>query len=158
MDRSFIAEYEVGIERLPHAVAGLSREELLAYPVPGTWNIQQIVLHMMDSELVGSDRIKRIIAMKRPTLMAYDESEYAQRLGYERLNLAGALQLFQLNRQMTAAILRGLPDEVFERVGLHSERGEVRLGPYVAEYNEHLEHHLGFIRQKRALLGKPLAI
>ncbi len=157
MDRQFIEDYEAGTVRLPASIAGLSREDLLAFPVPGTWSIQQIVLHLMDSDLVGSDRIKRMIATDRPTLLAYDESAFAARLGYERLDINAALQIFRLNRQLTAAILRGLPDDAFARVGLHSERGEVSLGPYVAEYTEHLNYHLEFIYKKRAMLGRPLA-
>lgn len=157
MDRRFIDDYEAGSERLAAAIVGLDRADLLAVPIPKTWSIQQIVLHLMDSDLVGSDRIKRMIAMQRPTLMGYDESAFASQLGYERMDVQRAIEMFRLNRAMTAAILRGLPDEAFQRVGLHSERGEVQLGPYVAEYSEHLDYHLEFIYKKRALLGKPLA-
>ena len=42
-----------GGRRPGKAIQGLDRADLLAFPVPGTWSIQQIVLHMMDSDLIG---------------------------------------------------------------------------------------------------------
>ena len=41
------AHYPVYTDREHRAIAGLSRTDLLAFPVPGTWSIQQIVLHRM---------------------------------------------------------------------------------------------------------------
>jgi hypothetical protein len=57
---------------------------------------------------------------------------------------------------MTAIILRNLPDEAYERIGTHNERGKLTLGEMVTMYVQHVEHHLGFLRHKRQLLGKPL--
>jgi len=47
---------------------------LLAVPVPGTWSLQQIAIHMMDSDLIASDRMKRIASMDKPLLCGYDET------------------------------------------------------------------------------------
>ena len=62
--------------------------------------------------------------------------------------------MFALNRLMTADMLRRQPDEAFSRVGIHTERGAWTLGEILATYTGHLGHHLGFVRQKRALLGR----
>jgi hypothetical protein len=156
MDRSFIERYADGAKALASSVAGLSKSELIAFPVPGTWSIQQIVFHMLDSDLVASDRMKRIIAMENPLLMGYDETTFAQRLFYNEIDAGLACEIFEKNLVLTAEILRRLPDEAFARTGIHSERGKIRLGEYVVSTADHLEHHLKFIRQKRGMLGKPL--
>jgi hypothetical protein len=39
---------------------------------------------------------------------------------------------------------------------MHNERGRLTLGELVDLYVAHVNHHLGFIRHKRQLLGKPL--
>ena len=62
MNRELIDRYAAGGSQLAPAIAGLSREQLNAFPVPGTWSIQQIVLHLMDSDLIASDRMKRVAA------------------------------------------------------------------------------------------------
>jgi uncharacterized damage-inducible protein DinB len=156
MKNKLVEQYAAGANSLSHAIAGLSRDELLAYPVPGTWSIQQIVLHLMDSDLISSDRMKRVIAEENPTLIGYDETAFARGLFYEALDAGLAAGVFAKNRQLTAEILRRVPEEAFDRFGTHSERGRVKLAQLVQGMVEHLEHHLKFLTEKRRLLGKPL--
>jgi hypothetical protein len=154
MDRRKIEDYAAGGPVLAGAIAGLTKAELNAHPVPGTWSIQQIVLHMMDSDLIASDRMKRVAAEEHPTLIGYNETAFAEKLYDADLDPALACEIFDKNRRMTAAMLRRLPDEAFARTGHHNERGEVSLEQFVESYIEHLEHHMKFVAQKRKLLGK----
>jgi hypothetical protein len=157
VNRALIEQYEAQANIPVTAIAGLTREELLTHPIPGTWSVQHVVLHLMDSDLVGSDRMKRVIAEPAPTLLAYDENLWVKHLGYDRLDPALACEVFRLNRKMTAAILRQLSDEVFRRTGTHSERGLESLEHLVDDYVTHVTHHMKFVREKRSKLGKPLA-
>lgn len=154
MDRKLIDRYVNEAAELGKSIAGLSKQDLLAFPVPGTWSIQQIVIHTLDSDLVSSDRMKRIIAEENPLLIGYDESKFAARLHYEDLDPQLACELFVKNRQLTSEILRRLADDAFARTGIHNERGKVTLEEYLAGVVWHLQHHLKFIREKRKLLGK----
>jgi uncharacterized damage-inducible protein DinB len=156
MKNQLVEQYANGADALSQAIAGLSRDDLLAYPVPGTWSIQQIVLHLMDSDLISSDRMKRVIAEENPTLIGYDETAFARGLFYEALDAGLAADVFAKNRRLTAEILRRVPEEAFDRFGMHSERGRVTLALLVQGMIDHLEHHLKFLREKRRLLGKPL--
>lgn len=156
VNRVVIDEYEAGADLPARAIAGLTRAELLAHPIPGTWSVQEVVLHLMDSDLVGSDRMKRVIAEPGSTLLAYDETRWVQNLGYDQADTKSACEVFRLNRKMTAAILRRLPDEAFQRTGTHTERGHETLEKLVKDYVVHLHHHLKFVAQKREKLGKPM--
>lgn len=157
MNRALIEKYAAGAAVPAESIRGLGAAELKAFPVPNTWSIQQIVLHLMDSDLIGSDRMKRVIAEEGPTLLAYDETAFARRLPYESLDPSMACEVFRLNRLMTAAVLRSLPDEAYARAGTHTERGRETLADLVEGYVEHLDHHLKFLKEKRRLLGKPMA-
>jgi hypothetical protein len=157
MDRRLIEHYAAGAALPAQAIRGLTVEELNALPIPGTWSIQQIILHLMDSDLIASDRMKRVIAEEKPTIIGYDETAFSKYLFYEKLDGAMACEVFRLNRLLTAAILRNVSDTAFSRTGMHSERGVVTLEHFVETYTEHLEHHLKFLREKRKVLGKPLA-
>ena len=130
----------------------MSREQLNAFPVPGTWSIQQIVLHLMDSDLIASDRMKRVAAENGPTLIGYDETAFGKNLFYDQLDPRLACEIFEKNRQMTAEILRRLPAAAFDRIGHHNERGTVTLTDLVETYAGHLDHHLKFIRDKRRMV------
>jgi hypothetical protein len=157
MDRTLIERYAAGAAVPAQAIAGLTEAELGARPVPGAWTIRQIVMHLYDSDLIGSDRMKRVIAEDEPTLLAYDETRFADRLFYDKQDLKTACEVFRLNRLLTAALLRNLPDEAFARAGTHTERGRETLEDLVKDYADHLDHHVKFLREKRRLLGKPLA-
>jgi hypothetical protein len=155
MDRQLIDRYVAEAADLGKSIAGLSREDLLAFPIPGTWSIQQIVIHMFDADLVSADRMKRIIAEDNPLLIGYDESKYAARLHYEDQDAHLACEIFAKNRQLMGEVLRRLPDEVFNRTAIHNERGKTTLAEYLAwGVVGHLQHHLKFVREKRKLLGK----
>jgi uncharacterized damage-inducible protein DinB len=154
MDHQLIERYAAEAGDLAKSIAGLSREDMLAFPVPGTWSIQQIVMHIVDSDLVLSDRMKRVIAEDKPLLIGYDESKFTARLHYDVLDTTLACEVFTGNRRLTAEILKHLPDEAFERVGIHNERGKVTLHDLLANAVNHLKHHLRFVREKRELLGK----
>lgn len=156
MDRTILDQYEQGGERLAQAVRGLTPEDLTSYPIPGTWSIQQIVLHLADADLVIADRMKRVIAEEKPALLSYDESKWAARLAYHEQSIDEALTMFDLCRRQMVRVLRTLPDEAFARTGIHSERGPVTLLHLLQGAVDHLEHHLKFVHKKRALMGKEM--
>jgi uncharacterized damage-inducible protein DinB len=156
MNRQLIERYAAGADVPAQSIEGLSRQDLLAFPVPGTWSIQQIILHLMDSDLIASDRMKRVAAEDHPTLVGYNETAFAKTLAYDQVSAQEAAEVFRLNRRITAELLRRLPDTAFARTGLHTERGEVSLENLLETYTQHVDHHLKFIREKRKLLGKPL--
>jgi uncharacterized damage-inducible protein DinB len=156
MDRTLIEQYAAGANLPAQALRGLSPEDLLATPVPGTWSIQQIVLHLMDSDLIAADRMKRIIAEDNPTIIGFDQAAFAAKLHYDKLDAAVAADIFRQNRLLMAVILRNLPDSAFARFGNHNERGPLTLAQMVAMYVGHLSHHMGFLNHKRQLLGKTI--
>ena len=154
MIQSTIDSYSRGGEKLHKAIAGLTRDELLAFPVPGTWSIQQIVIHLLDSDLIGMDRMKRIIAMEKPLLVGYDETAFSKTLHYNEQSAADAVTILDLSFKNFAKVLRKLPDETFQWEGVHNERGLVTLASYLEHMVHHLDHHLKFVYEKRKILGK----
>lgn len=157
MDRTHIANYVAQADELKAWIAGLTRDQLNSHPVPGTWSIQQVVFHTLDSDLVATDRMKRIAAMDLPLLVNYDESRFAGLLSYDKRDASRACELFAINRRHTAELLTLLPDEAFERQGVHSVRGLITLESLITGYTEHVIHHRKFVVAKRQALGKPLA-
>lgn len=151
-DRTLIDRYAAAAPSVADALKGLTVAELHAHPVPGAWSVQQLVMHLMDSDLIASDRMKRIIAMDKPLLIGYDENAFTTRLPVDKLDAAAAAEIFRLNRLLTAVVLREQPDSAFDRIGIHNERGAITLGQMVTMYVEHLDHHMKFMRDKLAAL------
>lgn len=151
-----IDHYVAGAEVPAKAIAGLTTEQLLAVPVPGTWSIQQIVVHLADSDLTAAYRMKRMIAEERPLLDALDETAFAARLGYEEQPIREVCEIFRLNRKLLTPILRRQPESAFERRAEHPEVGTVTLGQVLRTYAYHVDHHMAFLKKKREMLGAPL--
>ena len=160
MNQELIDKYAAGGEQLSMAIRGLTREDLLALPPAdanvGKWSIQQVVIHVMDSDLIATDRLKRMIAEDNPTLIGYDENKFVRNLMYEEQPAEQAAQVVDLNRKVFLNVLRKLPASALERKGTHNERGVITVGGYLKSTIEHLDHHLKFIHAKRANMGKEM--
>ena len=156
MDQHLIDQWEHGGEKLALAIRGLTREDLTCFPIEGKWSIQQVVIHLMDSDLIATDRMKRTIAEDKPTLIGYDETKFIQHLFPDEQSAEDAVKIFDLNRRMFAKVLRKVPASAWDRVGMHNERGPTTLGKQLEYYVKHLDHHLKFIHEKRAKMGKEM--
>src|SRR5262249_6664027 len=93
MNRDLIETYAAGGAPLRQAVQGLSREDLLARPGPGDWSIQELVIHLVDSDDIAIDRMKRILTEVNPPLLYADETAYIARLLPHEQSLEDALTL-----------------------------------------------------------------
>ena len=156
MTRDLIDRYARGAELLVYATQGLTRDQETARPGPGAWSILELAVHMADSDLVGADRMKRVIAEENPTLLAYDQDAWVARLHYHDMPMEEAVNLFVANRRWMARILRHLGDKEFPRAGNHTERGRETLAELVVDYANHLDYHLKFLYAKRGNLGVSL--
>ena len=150
---SQISLYAAGSTILRKAVEGVAQQKLNIRIAPGTWSIQEIVVHMIDSDLAATHRMRRIAAEEMPLLVSYDEDAFIARLAAEKTDIAEALDLFDANRTFTARWLRTLESSAFLRSGIHTQRGKVTLGEILAIYTHHLEHHMVFIEGKRKALA-----
>ncbi|HEY2154611.1 MAG TPA: DinB family protein [Isosphaeraceae bacterium] len=152
-----IDRYERGGQVLTQAIEGLTPDQGRERIGPGEWSISEVVAHMLDSDLVGIERMKRVIAEDNPTLQAYDENAWIDRLDSRSMPMAEAAALFAANRKWMARVLRNVADADFARSGLHTEDGPKTLAKLLAGYVNHLDHHLRFLYGKRGALGAGIA-
>lgn len=150
---ALIESYLEGPKKLRAVCVGLTPEQLKARPIPGKWSTLEVVCHLGDFEPIYVDRMKRIISHDRPLILAADESLFAAKLMYQDRDLEEELNIIELSRRHMARILRKLPDEAWQRVGVHSERGLCRLDEMLAGMVKHIEHHVPFIEEKRKALN-----
>jgi len=146
-------EYLAGPQVLRRAVAGMNREQLQARPVPGKWSTLEVVCHIADFEPVLADRMKRVIAEERPALIGANEKSFAASLAYHDRDLEEELTIVDMTRRQLARILKTLPAEALQRVGVHNERGPRTLEALLTGAVQHIPHHVKFIVDKRRALG-----
>jgi len=150
-----IGDYLAGPAALRKAVAGMTPEQLQARPVPGKWSTLEVICHLSDFDPILADRMKRVIAEDRPTLVGADENQFAAALAYHDRDLEEELTIIEKTRKQMGRILRTLPEAALQRVGVHNERGPRTLEQLLTTAGNHIPHHVKFIRDKRQALGLP---
>jgi site-specific DNA recombinase len=98
---------------------------------------------------------REVVGKLDPPLLYADETAYVRRLASHEQSLKDALTLFEVGRRQFARVLRALPDEAFDRRGMHNRRGVLTVGGSVKDYIKHVDHHLAFLVEKRVRLGNP---
>ncbi len=151
--KTLIDRFADGGPLLMQATSNLSPEQCREHCIPGTWSIAELVGHVLDSDLVFADRIKRIVAEDSPTLQAFDEQLWIARLNSAEAPVDEASALFAANRRWMTRILRAQSETDFARAGTHTEKGRQTLAEVLTYATNHLDHHLKFLYAKRAKLG-----
>lgn len=149
---SLIEQYLIGPAQLRQAVQGMTREQLLAKPIAGKMSTLEVVAHLADFDPIIADRMKRVIAEEKPTLLGADENRFLAALAYHERDLEEELRIIELTRSQLAKILRTLPDSALARVGIHNEKGPRTLEQLLTTATNHITHHLTFIHEKRKAL------
>jgi len=150
---ALIEQYLAGPGLLRRAVAGMTRDQLLARPIPGKWSTQEVVCHLADYEPIYADRMKRVIALQEPELLQGDPRLFAARLAYDHRDVEEELAFVELTRKQMARILRSLKPEDFQRRGLHSRDGALTLENLLQRVTAHIPYHVRFIEEKRQAMA-----
>jgi hypothetical protein len=144
-----LERFRRGPDLVAASITGAAGRELDFVPAPEKWSIRQILAHLADSEIVCSDRFRRVIAESNPTLVGYDQDAWTAHLNYQRRKTAGSLDLFRRLRAENYELLKDLPEAVFERTGTHTERGTITLRQLVEYDTEHHEKHAQQLQELR---------
>ncbi len=150
----YAAAYRQGAADLRDAVAGMTREQLAARPVPGKWSTLEVLSHLSDFEPVHIERFKRVISHDNPMMLGADESLFAQHLHYQDRDAAEELAVISSARASMARLIEGLTPEQLARTGTHNERGVLTLAQLIEIAIGHIQHHLPFIAAKRKALNE----
>ncbi len=151
--QELIDQYLAGPVVLRDATVGLTPSQLAAHPIPSKWSIAEVVCHLADFEIVYADRIKRVLAEEKPALLSGDPDRFAADLIYDKRNIAEELSLIEAIRRHLAVILQNCSASKFQRVGLHSQDGELTLETLLQRVTAHIPHHVPFIVEKRRAMG-----
>jgi hypothetical protein len=144
-----LERFRRGPELLAALMTGAAGPELDFVPAPGKWSLRQILAHLSDSEIVMSDRFRRVAAEDNPTLVAFDQEAWASKLNYARRKTSESLETFRRLRIENYELLKELPEAAFERTGSHTQRGAVTLRQMVEGAASHAEGHARQIREVR---------
>lgn len=141
---TLVARYAGGADAVRAALARLQSAQYDRAP-EGEWTPRQILVHLGDSELVGSVRLRMLLAEDGPTFPVYAQERWATGLRYadaDEQAVAQAVDLFVQQRIANARLVRQASEADWARVGLHPQRGRMTLADVVRLYADHVDGHL----------------
>jgi hypothetical protein len=127
--------------------AGLSEALLGRRPEPREWSIAELLGHLWDSELVYSFRARAILAQDTPKLMGYDQEAWA---ALPRPPFTELPDGFAALRTANLALIRQTPRAMWDRVGVHEERGPLTFRLLTETMAGHDRAHLKQLEQTAA--------
>src|SRR5690606_33513477 len=95
---------------------------------PGKWSLKQVAGHIADTERVMAYRILRFARGDATPLPGFDEATYAAAAGSDARTLDDLAAELVAVRAATTALLRGLPDEAWDRRGIANDAEASVLG------------------------------
>jgi hypothetical protein len=139
--------------RLKQLLHGRAIDELRRRPAPDRWSVADIVVHLSDAEIAGAWRFRSVLAWNTVPLQPYDQNAWAAAFRYEQADPFAALELFDVLRRSTLALLARVDPALYDNYGLHAERGQESVHHLIRLYAGHDVNHLRQIEQLLARAG-----
>lgn len=150
---SLIARLAALPEAFREALQGLTDEQLDTPYREGGWTLRQLAHHVPDSHANAYVRMKLALTEDAPTIKPYDEAAWAT-LPDSAAPIEVSLRLLEVLHQRWAILLRGLPDDAWQRVFVHPESGRsFTIDEALQLYDWHGRHHLAHVTTLREARG-----
>ncbi len=146
-DKEALAIFSSTPGKLERALARLTPRRAAARPEPGKWSPKEIVCHLSDCEVVYGFRYRKILAEATPVLPAFDQEVWADGLHYREQSLRDAFATFAALRKGHVALFKSLPDEAWEKGGVHPEYGTLTLRQLIHHLADHDRSHIAQIER-----------
>jgi len=109
--------------KLASLLAGRSEEQLTLRTAPDKWSAVEIAAHLSDTEIAVGWRIRQILATNSIRVQAFDQDAWANTFDYAHRDPAASIELFSVLRAANIALLKSVPEKLWENYGVHEERG-----------------------------------
>lgn len=138
------------LRQTPGEIEALARSQsavFLTTPhAPGEWTIQEILVHIIDTERVVAYRALRIARGDTTPLPGFEQDDYVPLSGANARSIESVLDEYRAVRQASLTLLENLPDEALNRAGTASGFPlTVNAAAYFIAGHE--LHHLHSIRE-----------
>jgi hypothetical protein len=130
-----------GFDAFQFAVLAVPERLQARRPAPDVWSVNAYAAHMAEAATVIYERVRNIAEQDRPTLEWYDENEAVERGKYDERPAVESLEPLRASVAAFRAYLEDLAPEAWNRVGIHTRAGEVRLAEAAQDMPHELQHH-----------------
>ena len=116
----------------------------------GKWTIKEVIGHLLDTERVFAYRLLRISRGDVTELHGFDDTAYVLQGRFNQRSAESLLSEFRLQRASTLALVNGIPDAAWPRMGT-ANGFRVSARALVLIILGHTAHHFGLLRDRYGL-------
>ena len=106
--------------RIRSLIDGRSNAELERRPTEGEWSAAEIIGHLLDDEIVNGFRLRMTLTADRPSYPGTDPDRWA---ALPKPPFAEVWQAFQSLRAYNLWLMKSIPRNEWQRIGIHAEQG-----------------------------------
>jgi len=141
--------------RFARAASGLSSAKLRKRPGRGKWSIQEILGHLLDTEVIYAYRYRMMMGASGGPIQGYDQEQMVREMGWSRRrwSVKRILSHIAALRRSTLFVLQNVPRPYLKRYGMHSERGKETVRRTQEMIAGHDLNHLTQIKAIRKKYG-----
>lgn len=138
-----LEEYKEGPQILKKAIQAFPREMWHYRMDDEAWSIHEYIIHIADSEVIGYERLRKIIAENGAELASYQQDDWCRELNYQERDADRALQLFELLRTINYDLLKNTADIYWNtHTAFHADVGSMTLDDWLSIYTNHPYLHV----------------
>ncbi|WP_127495289.1 DinB family protein [Paenibacillus glycanilyticus] len=140
-----IVNYVGTKDKIQNKVKDLPEDLLVWQPGPGKWSINEIVGHLLDSNIVNSYRIRKIISEPITPIVTFAHEGWVSQQLFNKTTVEEMLTAYEALTAYNATLLRKLNEEQWQRYGLKGEE-PISIAHIVDSFIcNHVEKHMGQI-------------
>lgn len=128
---------------------GLPTELYTWKPSAREWSLAEVMAHLADAEEIYlQDRLMRILTEDRPAIAGFDQDQYAVDRRYNEQDPLQSLARFAAANAAVVSLAWTTPEDGWwDRVGVHSEAGELSFRTMLLRLSGHHHSHLHQMRR-----------
>jgi len=128
-------------------ILSLPEEKLNYSYAQNKWTIKEILVHIIDDERIYAYRALCFARNDKTELPGFEQDNYALHSRANERSLENILEEYEAVRNATIALLNGLPEDSFLRMGIaNNNKATVRALAY--HLAGHELHHINLIKEK----------
>ena len=128
----------------------LDVDSLAAHDKPSSdrWSVSEVVGHLIDSACNNHQRFVRAQFADALQFPKYDQNDWVSAAGYSDLDWKLLVSLWCDYNRMLAGVIRNIPDRCLDVPCTITPYEPCTLAFLVADYLEHLQHHLRILDKR----------
>lgn len=141
-----VSNYRETSGLIKESLVGLTNAQLEWKPAADKWSVKEVVAHLVDSSLVHSIRIRKIVAEASPEFTLYHQDAWVSSSHANQSALQDILHAFDAALAYNALFYERLTPEQWEKKGLNNGK-EISVSDLFQGFIRHVNIHIAQIKR-----------